>query len=282
MEEGVNHRRRKPPERGQLSTSMRLVFIIHERRGMALRRLRALTSLRGSYKQEVLRSCLAGSVMTPWPASPAAGNGSPMQLPAFVSSEFKITYFSLFAGGYLKPQLFLGGNTFFHGRCRSCCSSGRGEKMKDTWSLFKRQILMLSLRSKRNSGKEGKQRGVHTPSAFEGSAITFLILALSNFFRKTEPNPFDCEANNQRAGAVCTDLQHRKDEHDSCRYTLLVPGNSLESIFGLKHTFWHLWRQNHGFAGRSCDSPSPHTVFLGQDYIKPSIYLDLTSSFSTY
>lgn len=69
---------------------------------------------------------------------------------------------------------------------------------------------MFSLRSKRNSGKEGKQRGVHTPSTFEGSAITFPILALSNFFHKTEPNPFDCEANNQRAGAACTNLQHKE------------------------------------------------------------------------
>lgn len=60
--------------------------------------------------------------------------------------------------GDLKPKVFLGRNNFFHVRCRSCYSSGSWEKMKGTASHFKSQILMFSLRSKRNSGKEGKER----------------------------------------------------------------------------------------------------------------------------
>lgn len=88
--------------------------------------------------------------------------------------------------GIFEAKVIFREKFFFHVRCRTCCSSSSWEKMKGTSSLFKRQILMFSLRSKRNKCREGGgSRGetrICSTVAFEGTALHFWSLNSANYF----------------------------------------------------------------------------------------------------
>lgn len=97
----------------------------------------------------------AGSIITPVPASPSYREWLTHAITFFCLLRVQDKLFPPLCREHLKLELFLGRNTFFHVKCRRCSSSGSREKMKGTSSLFKRQILMFSLRSKRKFGEGG-------------------------------------------------------------------------------------------------------------------------------